>query len=100
MKRLTLGRTLPRFQLTPHSRFDAYEFDACRVGKAEERTCPDRGRSFVRDFCTDQERNGVAVAEDKLSMQDVHPHAEAEWHMQASFRAGDWQKRQLPDIGL
>ena len=76
------------------------ELDARRVSKAEECTCPGRDRIYIRDIFADHEGQGVAVAQDKLSVQYLWPLAYAERHEQMSFGPGNWQKRQLADVAL
>ena len=59
------------------------ELDACRVGEAEERAGPSRDRVLVSDTFPDQERQGVAVADDEFPFQGLRPLVEEKRHEQA-----------------
>ena len=76
------------------------ELNARRVGEAEERAGPGHDRVPVLDTLADQDRQGVAVAEDQLPVQGLRPRAEAEGHEQPAFRPGDRQECQLARVGL
>jgi hypothetical protein len=54
-------------RFAPRCGFGRLDLDARRVGKAEECAGPGRDRVLVIDIFADQERQGVAVAEDELT---------------------------------